>query len=175
MTCPAPTRLVLPYPPSTNRYWRIFRGHAVRSAEATAYKAAVHHACLAARVRSLVGPVALEVRLYRPRKAGDLDNRLKVLLDSLQGHLYADDAQVVELHAYRQDDKAEPRVEVVLWAAGTAGERPEPTPDASRAMAPPSRPPESISEGRPRRARKAPADLRALASPNTYPAKETKR
>jgi len=56
--------------------------------------------------------VAVTVRLYRPAKRGDIDNSLKVLLDALQGHVYNDDAQIVELHAYRYDDKRDPRVEV---------------------------------------------------------------
>ncbi len=172
MACPQ--RLTLPYPPSTNRYWRIFRGHAVRSAEATAYKRAVSAVCIQAGVDLLSGPVALEVRLYRPRKSGDLDNRLKVLLDALQGHLYADDAQVVELHAFRQDDKAAPRVELVLRPAGQpqdASGLPAPTPGPSEATAAPPRPPRAKSAGVQRQPKSTQKDWKGLA-PASYPAKE---
>ena len=109
--------LVLPYPPSANRYWRTFRGRAVVSAEARAYKADVKlKGCI-----PFVGPVALIARFYRPQRSGDLDNRLKVLCDALNGHAWDDDSQVVEIHAYRHDDKARPRVEVEVRAMGVEG------------------------------------------------------
>ena len=57
-------------------------------------------------------PVELTIRLYRPRKAGDIDGPLKILLDALIGYVYIDDAQVVALHVYRLDDKDNPRVEI---------------------------------------------------------------
>ena len=91
--------IVLPLPPSANRYWRAFRGRTVVSADAKAYKHDVW----------LVGQHA-----YRARKAGDLDNMQKVLLDSLTGIAYNDDAQIVELHSWRHDDKGNPRVEVEI-------------------------------------------------------------
>lgn len=105
-------RLVLPYPPSANRYWKTWRGRTVKSAEARAYALAVGMLCRAARAKPLAGPVVVSIGVYRPRRAGDLDNRIKVTLDSLRGHAFEDDEQVVELHAYRHDDKARPRVEV---------------------------------------------------------------
>jgi hypothetical protein len=86
--------LVLPYPISANRYWRSVPG------------------------RGVDGPVALTITLYRPAKRGDLDNRIKVLVDALGGGIaYRDDSQVVELHAYRLDDKDHPRVEVQVIRA----------------------------------------------------------
>lgn len=109
--------MVLPYPPSTNRYWRTFRGRTVVSAEAKAYKKDVSlKGCI-----PFPGPVALTVRLYRPQRSGDLDNRLKVLCDALNGHAWHDDKQVEEIHAYRFDDKTNPRVEVEVRALGVAG------------------------------------------------------
>lgn len=109
--------MVLPYPPSANRYWRTFRGRTVVSAEAKAYKKDVSlKGCI-----PFDGPVALTVRLYRPQKSGDLDNRLKVLCDALNGHAWHDDKQVEEIHAYRYDDKANPRVEVEVRALGAEG------------------------------------------------------
>ena len=57
-------------------------------------------------------PVSLTIRLYRPRRAGDIDGPLKPLLDALQGVLYVNDSQIVGLHVTRHDDKDDPRVEV---------------------------------------------------------------
>jgi crossover junction endodeoxyribonuclease RusA len=116
--------LVLPYPSSANRYWRSVPGRGVLlSAEARRYKEEAGMMALAAGVRPVDGPVALTVTLYRPAKRGDLDNRIKVLLDALNGIAYRDDSQVVELHAYRLDDKDHPRVEVQVIRALTRRER----------------------------------------------------
>lgn len=112
--------LTLPYPPSANRYWRKTRGRMVVSSEARRYKR---------DVASLVSPinvafvskslVAVTMVLYRPRRSGDLDNRLKVVLDSLNGIAYEDDKQVVEIHAFRHDDKKNPRVEIEISEIGS--------------------------------------------------------
>lgn len=109
-------KLVLPYPPSANRYWRSDRGRAPhRSEEAKAYKLAVGMVVTQQGTQAIEvhrGPVAVTVAVYRPRKSGDLDNRLKVLLDALKGIAFEDDEQVVRIEATRHDDKANPRVEV---------------------------------------------------------------
>ena len=54
------------------------------------------------------------LRWHRPAKRGDLDNTTKVTLDALNGIAYSDDSQIVELHAYRFDDKDNPRMEVEI-------------------------------------------------------------
>lgn len=118
-------KLTLPYPPTANLYWRVFRGRPVKSTKARHYQNAVRLRWLTARPRGAVamapmGPVSVTVDAYRPRALGDLDNTLKVLLDALKGIAYVDDAQVVELHARRHDDKANPRVEVVVLPAGNS-------------------------------------------------------
>jgi len=106
----------LPEPPSSNRYWRVFKGIPVMSSEARAYKKKVavllHGKCKPAK-----GEVSLTLAWYRSRKSGDLDNRAKVALDALQGSLYLNDSQIVALHLYRYDDKANPRIEVSVQDA----------------------------------------------------------
>lgn len=95
-------RLKLPYPVSANRYWRIWRNKAVRSAEATAYKSVVCRIAQEAGVMPSEGSVAVCLRLIpKVNKDGsanktviDLDNALKVTLDSLQGIAYENDKQV---------------------------------------------------------------------------------
>lgn len=107
-------KLTLPYPPSANRYWRNFNGRMVISDEARAYKDEVMYTCLGQSVEMLEGDISLTIKIYRPRKSGDLDNRIKCLQDALNGVAYRDDSQIVELHAYRYDDKKNPRVEIEL-------------------------------------------------------------
>lgn len=106
--------LSLPIPPSANRYWRTYRGATVVSAEAKAYKTEVGWLAKAIIREPLTCPVAVTLHVYRPAKRGDLDNYSKVLLDSLNGIAYEDDAQIVEIHAYRHDDKTNPRVEITI-------------------------------------------------------------
>jgi Holliday junction resolvase RusA-like endonuclease len=91
----------------------------VKSAEARSYSHAVAAACVASGLRIghpafPTGRVAVTLDLYRPAKRGDLDNFGKVALDALQGFVYLDDAQVVDLHFRQHDDRARPRVEVVV-------------------------------------------------------------
>lgn len=97
--------LTLPEPPSANRYWKVWRGRAVKSKEARAYALQVKYLAIQQHVRApITGDVALTVHWYRARRAGDLDNRLKCLLDSLKGITYADDKQVRRFTAERFDD-----------------------------------------------------------------------
>ena len=106
-------KLTLPFPPSSNRYWRKTRdGRVYVSDEAKAYKEEV--GLKTNRYAKLNGDLAFTATFYRPRKSGDLDNRIKILLDSLQGTIFADDKQIVEIHAYRFDDKENPRVELEI-------------------------------------------------------------
>ena len=106
--------IMLPVPPSANRYWRTYRGRTVVSADAKAYKAGVWLVAQAAGMHPFACPVAVRLHVYRARKAGDLDNYAKVTLDALRGIAYQDDNQIIELHLWRHDDKANPRIEVEI-------------------------------------------------------------
>lgn len=110
-------RLTLPVPPSANRYWSIWRGRAVTSGAAHEYRRTVQLAARAIGAVPTTQPVAVRIDWFREAKRGDLDNRIKCLLDALRGVAFMDDKQVVELHAYRRDDKTNPRVEVTIEAA----------------------------------------------------------
>lgn len=112
--------LTLPYPPSANAYWRTFRGRILVSSEARKYKEHVGILCVKWRLKPLLGPIAVRVEVWRPARRGDLDNTIKVLLDSLRGHAFEDDSQVIELHAARHEDKERPRAEVEVWQLGVA-------------------------------------------------------
>lgn len=112
---PVAQSVILPLPPSVNHYYvNTGRGGRALSQEARNYKAAAELAVYRAHLVRYTGPVAVTLHVYRERKAGDLDNRVKLTLDSLNGHTWTDDAQVVELHAYRHDDAVNPRVEVEI-------------------------------------------------------------
>ena len=107
-------RLLLPYPPSTNRYWRLDRrsGHLHRSTEAEAYCELV--ATLARRrcLTVMAEPALLRADVFRPRRAGDLTNTIKVLEDALRGIVYLDDGQTTRIEWERWDDASFPRVQL---------------------------------------------------------------
>ena len=112
-----PTRLTLPWPPALNRLYRTYMGRILLSREGRAWKEQAGWFACAAGTKPLQGPVAVQLVLYRPRKRGDIDGYSKALLDAMQGHLYLNDDQIVELHVYRMDDKINPRVTVTVQAA----------------------------------------------------------
>lgn len=111
--------LILPEPPSANRWWRMFRSRMVVSTEARRYKEMVDRLLKARRLRPIAKPGGVIVGLdwFRGRKAGDLDKRLGVLLDAMQGTAYENDGQIVELHARRFDDPGNGRVVVIVSPA----------------------------------------------------------
>lgn len=120
-------KLTLPLPPSANNYWRniVLRTgpkcpacgnhrnmspRVLLSSEAREYKARVES--MFPKMPLLVGPLTFTGHVYRQQKRGDLSNRIKVTEDVLQGIAFEDDAQIEELHWFRHDDKANPRVEI---------------------------------------------------------------
>lgn len=109
--------LTLPYPPSSNRYWRNVQGRMVKSSEARDYETLVMASVieqLGYMPEATSLPISFTYKLYRPQKSGDLSNRIKILEDNLQGLLYLNDKQIIELHGFRYDDKHNPRVEVLI-------------------------------------------------------------
>ena len=119
-------KLTLPYPVSSNRYWRSFsyldkvtrkpRSVVVLSDEAKSYKAEAGWRAKAAGIRDpIVGPVEVRVVFYpRDRRLIDLDNALKVALDALNGIAYGDDKQICRIVAERRAPHGEARLEVEI-------------------------------------------------------------
>lgn len=115
--------IILPYPISTNRYWRTFRGMTVVSKEAKAYKEQVAQIAQLSGCIKHNGNVSIDITLYPKRnkdgsanaKVLDLDNCLKVVLDALQGVAYDNDKQVVALTAkYANEPKENGGVKVCI-------------------------------------------------------------
>ena len=107
--------MMMPYPISTNRYWRNFGGRMVRSSEALAYKDEVGWIAKREKLPLLTGPISVEMVLHPPAPKDwekrqkediqwalkvrriDLDNAQKVVLDALQGIAYENDNQITSL------------------------------------------------------------------------------
>lgn len=93
MTC----RLKFPWPPSMNSQWRNVDGRAVLSLAARKWKAAADKEVQWQRPMTFgTARVKVSVDLHAPNlRRYDIDNRVKLLLDSLQRmHVVADDSQV---------------------------------------------------------------------------------
>ena len=95
--------LTLPWPPSTNRYWRTFQGRMIISAEGRSYRKAVADQVLIQRgAKHLEGPLVVVIEAWRPdNRRRDLDNLLKATLDAMtHAGVYEDDSQIVDLRIY---------------------------------------------------------------------------
>ena len=90
--------LALPYPPSVNHYWRMWRGRMVICREGRAYREEVCALLPAGGFRKPPpgARIALCMDAFPPdRRRRDLDNLQKAVLDALEhAGLYADDSQI---------------------------------------------------------------------------------
>lgn len=97
--------ILLPYPPSANRYIRRTARGCYRTAEADRYRATARALAISNGAICLHGPVVVIATLLpKMTKKGaasktriDIDNGVKVACDALQGVCYADDSQIVRL------------------------------------------------------------------------------
>lgn len=114
-------RLVLPWPPSVNRYWRSVKGRVLISADGRKYRAAVVASVLSGRAVPMGShPVAVAIDAYYPdRRRRDIDNVLKAPLDALTAAgMWEDDSQVQALSIRKAGiDQGNPRLEITLEAA----------------------------------------------------------
>ena len=109
-------RLRLPSPPSTNRNWRVTKlGKVYKDPEVVKYQKIVAAYAMASRVVPILsGDITVSLTWHRQRKSGDVDNRLKALLDSFTGVCYKDDAQVKRIVIERRDGEQEAGVDVLI-------------------------------------------------------------
>lgn len=112
-------RLTLPWPPSTNRYWRHWQGRTLLSREGRTYREA---AVILSRGAGSVGdaPCRVAILAHKPdARRRDLDNLLKASLDALAAAgVYTDDAQITSLLIESAGiDRERPRLEITITGA----------------------------------------------------------
>lgn len=93
--------IILPLPPSINKTYsigsaKLFKNDPVVQWEHDAYYLLKQQW----KNKPFLGHVALIVRFYFKIES-DISNRLKVLEDALEGHMYENDKQIYEEHIYK--------------------------------------------------------------------------
>lgn len=114
--------VTLPLPPPLNAVYRTRPGaHGLyKTQEAKAWEEEAQWVAKMARDDSTPweGPVEMVVRTYL-KKDRDIDGSLKILLDCFQDIVYVKDSQVTKLTVTKQQDAANPRLEVTIVSSGT--------------------------------------------------------
>ena len=80
--------------------WRSVGGLKARHYRSPLYEtfcAAVGWECKARKVKKIEGEIHVDIIWYRAKRIGDADNRIKPILDALQGFAYKDDKQVIKV------------------------------------------------------------------------------
>ncbi|WP_241648918.1 RusA family crossover junction endodeoxyribonuclease [Rosenbergiella collisarenosi] len=92
-------RLVLPFPPTVNTYWRFTKTGVLISASGRIFRANAIAAVVEQLKRipkPITGPVQITLKLSPPdKRRRDLDNYLKAIFDSLtHAGIWVDDSQI---------------------------------------------------------------------------------
>ena len=110
--------IVLPWPPSTNTYYRSVLGRTILSSKAREFKTAVQ-ACVLSNgpIPHFDGRLKVLIKLAQPtRKVIDIDNRIKPTLDALvNAGVMDDDSQVDELTVVRIPIVKDGKCFVYIW------------------------------------------------------------
>lgn len=98
-------RFELPYPPSINSFYHPWRGRFVMSSKGKNYKKEVW--ALVQKYKNIelfYSKICLYIAAYPPdHRIRDLDNILKITLDSLKGILFNDDSNIDDLRILRKE------------------------------------------------------------------------
>ena len=94
----------------------MWRGRMVKSNEAREYQENVETLAMMQQMPLIEKPteVCVTIRWFREAMRGDLDKRYSIMLDALQGIAFENDSQIAEIHAYRDLDRGNPRMEVMV-------------------------------------------------------------
>ncbi len=107
--------LSLPWPPSANRYWRHVGHRVLVSKEADRYKKDIRLWALFWKRPCLLGRLAITIQAFPPdKRARDLDNLLKISIDSLQfANLFENDSQIDRITIERMPVKKDGQL--LVW------------------------------------------------------------
>ncbi len=94
----------MPWPPTVNTYWRHVGSRVLISEKGKKYKRDIQLLALTWKRPKLLGRLSVHIKAFPPdKRARDLDNLLKVTLDSLQdAGLFENDSQIDEIFIQRK-------------------------------------------------------------------------
>lgn len=103
-----------PAPLSTNHIYKISRSRMYMTDEGKSMKELYQWQIKTQWKRSMIqGPVMLTAYVYYgDKKKRDLDNSMKILLDSMSHMVYKDDSQIQSLWIIKRYDEKNPRVDI---------------------------------------------------------------
>jgi Holliday junction resolvase RusA-like endonuclease len=111
---------VIPDQPIGKGRPRVVNGHAYTPERTRTHEDKIallaRNAMMLAGAEPFAGPVSISIWFYLPnhQHEADLDNYIKLVLDGCNGVIYADDRQVVVIHAWKRFDKKNPRTEIEI-------------------------------------------------------------
>lgn len=92
------TTIFLPYPPSANNLWRVFKCRIIRSADYRGWISNAGKVLNAQHPQKLTGPVTIHITANPPdKRRRDIDNLAKSTVDLLEAHqvIERDDMAIV--------------------------------------------------------------------------------
>lgn len=118
--------LILPFPPSANRYWRVFQGRVIKSVEAREYQKRVRLIALKHQHAFKKERLRVEIECYPPdKRARDLDNQLKILIDALEfAQVFENDSQIDELFIKRCEPVTDGLMKIKILTLSSQGLNP---------------------------------------------------
>jgi len=109
---PGTCRLTLSEPPSLNR--KYVSRNFVLSKEYRSWKNQTGLILQSQGYKPFKEECSVYMVWYRKAKRGDIDSKIKVTLDALEGHIFENDKQVKMLCIERKEDKENPRIELMI-------------------------------------------------------------
>lgn len=108
--------LILPWPPSVNRYWGSRGNRRFINKAGREFRQMVSEICSTMNVQSLNGRLAMFVALFPPdKRERDLDNYLKATQDACEhAGCYQSDSQIDHIQVIRQDTCKGGRCAIVI-------------------------------------------------------------
>lgn len=89
--------IIAPLPQSVNRMYQRSGRKVRKSDTAKAYQYLLGYAFNLSPVQMIGGLIEMSVTWYFKTMRSDIDNRVKLLMDALEGHAYKNDNQIVRL------------------------------------------------------------------------------
>jgi Holliday junction resolvase RusA-like endonuclease len=114
------TAVEITSPPSANKLWRMGKNRKTgasimhKSKEYSDWLATAQVELLIQRPESIMGEVEVFISIWRHHALADLDNRIKPILDVLQGSVFENDKQVMRVTATWAPVKLSPACYVVV-------------------------------------------------------------